>query len=185
VSGAGPARASGRRRPVSLESRFTRRADRPYTEVAGHSMVLVLERRSAYEIAPGALALWASLGDRTLGDLITDLDPNRPALDYLEVVRRWRALGLIEERDVLGVEGQTVDDTNGPASVAELRWRSPDPAGPVPPSNDDPLEWFAFLLGWVADEDLYRPGLADALAALAEQPDGRAELAARLCGHVG
>ncbi len=144
-------------------------------------MVLVPERRMAYEIAPGALALWGALDDRSLGDLIARLDPNRPAHDYLEVVRRWRALGLIEERVVLGVEPQTVD----PAPPAELRWRTPDPTSLDAPSHDDPLQWFGTLLGWVADDDLHQPGLADALASLAEQPDARAALAARLCGRDG
>ncbi len=148
-------------------------------------MVLVPERRVAYEIAPGALALWAALGDRTLGDLIADLDPGRPAHDYLEVVRRWRALGLVEERAELEGEPEIVDDTADPAPVHELAWRALGPTSPPPPSTDDPLEWFAALLSWVADDDLHRPGLADALASLAEQPDGRAELVARLCGHGG
>ena len=144
---------------------------RPYTEVGGHSMVLVPERRMCVEIAPGALALWGALGDRTLAAVLADL-PAPPELrpppdEAVEVVRRWRALGLIEERAVLGVETETDRSTAGEAhrdatrpprpwidavprrGRARLASAGPD-AGPCPPAEQrrDRPGWARSSGGW-------------------------------------
>ncbi len=175
----------GLRRPVSAGSWFARRPDRPYTEVGGHSMVLVPERRMAYEIAPGARGLWAALGDRPLGELVAALDPDRPPLEYVELVRRWRALGLVEERAVLAAQRRAANDQPTSVAGSSLTWRRLESAGAAVPAGDDALEWFSVLLRWVADDDLHRPGLADAIAEMAEQPDLCTALAARLCDLRG
>jgi hypothetical protein len=173
------------RQPITVRSWFVRRPGRPYTEVAGHSVVVVPERRVAYEIAPAALRLWATLAHRPLGDLIADLDPDRAPVEYLELVRRWRALGLVEERAVLDGDPTSLGPEQEPEPLPELTWRAVGSRGPAPPTDDDPLAWFEALLGWVAEADLHRPGMADALATMAEQPEARAALAARLCGPRG
>ncbi len=88
------------RAPISARSRLGRRPDRPYTEVDGHPVVIVPERRACYRIAPAALALWAALDGRPLGQVVDGLGPEadrHPLLDYVELVRRWRALGLVDE----------------------------------------------------------------------------------------
>ena len=113
------------RRPVSLRSRFVRRPDRPYTEVAGRSLVVVPSGHAAYELAPAAVALWAALDDRPLGELVASRPPDQPPVAYLELVRRWRALGLVEERTALaGLDTDPGVEATGPPATVRLHGRA-------------------------------------------------------------
>lgn len=99
-----PAAPAGRA-PVSPRSRFFRRPDRPYTEVDGRPVVIHPDRRTFYELTPAATAVWASLDGRSVRELATSITTSTgsdPVLSCVELVRRWRALGLIEECTVLG-----------------------------------------------------------------------------------
>ena len=107
------------RAPVNGRSRFRRLPDRPYTEVAGQPVVVNLERRTCVPLSPAAVALWAALDGRALEELVARADEpgahgepgahvehGRPdAADplpaYRELLRRWRAFGLIEEDGVV------------------------------------------------------------------------------------
>jgi hypothetical protein len=96
------------RAPVNARSRFRRLPGRPYTEVAGQPVVVNLERRMCVPLSPAAVALWAALDGRPLHDLVAAADL-LPAC--IELLRRWRAFGLIEEDAVL-------DDAPAPHPVA-------------------------------------------------------------------
>lgn len=129
------------RAPVNARSRFRRLPDRPYTEVAGHPVVVNLERRTCVPLSPAGVALWAALDGRPLDDLVapavgagaTDAPgaPGAPdrsdASDLLpaciELLRRWRAFGLIEEDAVLG-DVPAPDPVAAPARRATVTLRA-------------------------------------------------------------
>jgi hypothetical protein len=186
------------RAPISPASELCRRPRRPYSEVDGHAVVVIPERRAFVELPPRAVALWAALDGRPLAAVVGGLtsrtgDPVIATAEAIELVRRWRALDLVEERAVLGAEGGGADDEPElarldpdaePPSAPRLEWRTPSTAEAPSPDEDDAVAWFGALLSWVSDDDLAAPGLADALAGLAERPDARRQVAARLFGEA-
>jgi hypothetical protein len=177
-----PARA-----PISRASELGRRPGRPYSEVAGHAVVVIPERRSFIELAPGSVALWAGLDGRPLADVVAELGPpGGPTIamtEAIELARRWRALGLVEEGSVLAAAGAAalgpLDASDESSPRPPLSWRASSAESADAPDRDDALAWFGALLSWVSDQDLAEPGVADALAELAEEPDLCREVAAR------
>lgn len=113
------------RTPVSGRSRFRRLAGRPYTEVDGQPVVVNLERRTCIPLSPSAVALWAALDGRPLADLVVAGEPGTPdpLPACVELLRRWRALGLIEEDEVIDDESGA-HPVDAPARCATVSLRA-------------------------------------------------------------
>jgi hypothetical protein len=109
-----PARA-----PVSERSRFGRLPAHPYTEVDGHPVVLALDRRRFHVLTPAGARLWGALDGRPLGEVVDDLagPGTDPRAEGIELIRRWRALHLVEE----GLAGdEAVDDLGDDAAASAM-----------------------------------------------------------------
>lgn len=112
-----PAAGPGRR-PLSLGSKLARRPGQAYTEVDGHPVVVGPEPGRFTELAPATLALWAALDGRPLDEVAAAVDPDlgRGRVGTVDVCRRLRALGLIDDVAVLEREGV---EAAGPVSAID------------------------------------------------------------------
>jgi hypothetical protein len=186
-------------------------------------VVLVPHRRRFHVLAPAAAGLWGSLDGRPLDEVVAGLTgtdearrPDRsgdPMLACVEMLRRWRALGLVEECG--GRHGGSAEPHRIPAPRATISFRAsaadagatlvvgatadqrvtvrvrpPQVVGagvpltgvreviqtPAPTMVEGPigvLDVFGALLEGVVEDEVVDPGLADALAGLAEDLPGR------------
>ena len=101
--------------PVHAQARLRRSPDVRYTEILGAPVLCNTDDRSVHAFSAATVVLWAGFDGRPLTE-VAGVGPESPEWRGLvEVVRRFKATGLIE--DVPAGEVEALPDLDGPVPV--------------------------------------------------------------------